>query len=425
MKKFSWLFSFVLALTFSALVVGGGRKPAPKPKPKPKPKPPVVSNIKELKLLSYNLGLAHGYVPYAEARLPKLTEELKKSDADILCFQEVWKAEDRTKIINSLKSKYPYSVSAPTKQHHRKTGWFSGPACRVRDLFGDGKFISCILTTCSGKSGEEKSRCINNDCRPALESLTKSNRNCAESLMASVGQNEIKVILNLTNPFKMAPRFSYEGAVGTMIFSKYPFKKSGYIDMANKATLTNRGALYASVQLNGKEHFVGCTHLTANLIVSAPYPNDPPYKKGDVEFENGWENENYFQMGKILEEFKNMAGNNPQYLMGDFNCSIKDMDRGIYPDFEPACKMVLAKGYKDPYSEQGPQCTYCHDNTLLEGTSENEMLLDHVYLKNTGSASSVTSSIKYTEKHSITAEGKTFDSHLSDHYGVQLKVPLN
>ena len=33
MKKFSWLFSFVLALTFSALVVGGGRKQAPKPKP--------------------------------------------------------------------------------------------------------------------------------------------------------------------------------------------------------------------------------------------------------------------------------------------------------------------------------------------------------------------------------------------------------
>ena len=142
MKKFSWLFSFVLALTFSALVIGGGRKPAPKPKPKPKP--PVVSNIKELKLLSYNLGLAHGYVPYAEARLPKLTAELKKSDADILCFQEVWKAEDRTKIINSLKSKYPYSVSAPTKQHHRKTGWFSGPACRVRDLFGAGKFISIM-----------------------------------------------------------------------------------------------------------------------------------------------------------------------------------------------------------------------------------------------------------------------------------------
>ena len=52
--------------------------------------------------------------------------------------------------------------------------------------------------------------------------------------------------------------------------------------MANKATLTNRGALYASVSVNGKEHFVGCTHLTANLIVSAPYANDPPYTKGDI-----------------------------------------------------------------------------------------------------------------------------------------------
>lgn len=422
MKKNSLFVSSLIILVFSSLVLGGGRKP--EPKPKPKPKPPVSKSVNELNLLSYNIGLAHGYVPYAEARLPKLASELKKSTADILCLQEVWKQEDMTTIKNALKEKYPYSISAPIKQHYRKTGWFSGPACRVRDLFGDNKFVSCILTTCSGKSGEEKSRCINNDCRPALESLVKVNRNCAESLMASVGENEVKAILKLTNPFKMAARFSYGGAVGTMIFSKFPFKKSGYIDMANKATLTNRGALYASVSVDGKEHFVGCTHLTANLIVSAPYANDPPYTKGDVNFENGWENENYFQMGKMLDEFKKMASGNPTYLMGDFNCSIKDMAHGIYADFEPSCKMVLNRGYSDPYADQNPQCTFCHNNTLLEDSSEDEMLLDHIYLKNVSQLGAVTSSIKYIDTYSITAEGKTFNSHLSDHYGVQVKVPL-
>ena len=153
MKKFSFVLSFMIVLVFSSLVIGGGRKAKPKPKPQPKPTPPVSQSVTELNLLSYNLGLAHGYVPYAAARLPKLVTELKKSDADVLCLQEVWKKEDMTTITNALKSKYPYSVSAPIKQAYRKTGWFSGPACRVRDLFGKNKFVSCILTTCSGKSG--------------------------------------------------------------------------------------------------------------------------------------------------------------------------------------------------------------------------------------------------------------------------------
>ena len=47
----------------------------------------MTLNVNELNLLSYNIGLAHGYVPYAEARLPKLASELKKSDADILCLR--------------------------------------------------------------------------------------------------------------------------------------------------------------------------------------------------------------------------------------------------------------------------------------------------------------------------------------------------
>ena len=47
-----------------------------------------------------------------------------------------------------------------------------------------------------------------------------------------------------------------------------------------------------------------------------------------------------------------------------------------------------------------------------------------IYMKNVSQLSAVTSSIKYTNTYSISAEGKTFDSHLSDHYGVQVKVPL-
>ena len=383
------------------------------------------TKVEELNLLTYNVGLAHGYVPYAEERLPLLTQELKKSDADVICFQEVWKDEDRNVIINNLKSKFPYSIAAPSNQQYRKTGWFKGPMCKITDFFGKGKFFSCILETCGGKSGEEKTQCINNDCRPALELLSHNNPHCVESLMASVGQNEYLVLLKLITPLLKVPRFLFGGAAGTLLMSKYPLKKTGYIDMTDQATLTNRGALYARIELNKKEHFIGCTHLAANLITKAPYPADPPYVKKDILFKNGWENENYYQMNKILEELNIMAGNNPQYLMGDFNCSIAKPKHGILSSFERACNMVLNRGYRDLYAEQKTQCTFCvKTNTLLKSSKEKRLILDHIYLKNVGELTHATTEIKYTQTHPITVKGRTFEAHLSDHYGVQITVPL-
>jgi len=378
-----------------------------------------------LSLLTYNLALAKGYVPYVDERFQKIVKELRKSDADIVCLQEVWKRSHKAFLAKEIKHKFPYSLSARKKQHARKEGWFSGAACGVGDLLGKNKFISCILERCSEKSGKDKNQCIKVVCRPVLDQLAKNNRVCAESLIASIGQNKLLSFFKLLNPLKMANRFLYQGAVGTMILSKLPLKKTGHINLAEKSTLANRGALYASVEINGKENYIGCTHLPSNSSTSIPYVGVAPYKKGDINFKTDWANENYYHMNAILDEFKTLAGSKPQVLMGDFNCSLKNTKYGIYPDFEKSCKMILDRGYRDPFAEKEPKCTFCHNNTLLKHTRENEMLVDHIYMKNVKNISSSISTIKFKDTYSIFFKEEIIKTHLSDHYGLQIKIPLN
>src|SRR6185503_15602748 len=43
---------------------------------------------------SYNAGLAHGAVPFADERVQPIIDELVDSPADVLCMQEVWTDDD-------------------------------------------------------------------------------------------------------------------------------------------------------------------------------------------------------------------------------------------------------------------------------------------------------------------------------------------
>ena len=107
--------------------------------------------------------------------------------------------------------------------------------------------------------------------------------------------------------------------------------------------------------------------------------------------------------------------------MGDFNCSLKDSRNNIHADFEKSCQLILDRGYSDTFAEKKPSCTFCHDNTLLKHTKEEEMLVDHIYIKNVKNISSSIFKLKFKETYSLFSE-KKIETHLSDHYGIQAKV---
>jgi len=357
----------------------------------------------KLKLTSYNAGLAHTFVMYAKERIPHVIDGVKKLDSDVVCLQEVWKKKDKKKLIKGTKEVFPHNFSMKIKQTRSK----KRPTCKIKDLFGEGKFVQCMKDKCGGLDGDEFTQCIIKDCGTALENLKNSNRECAQGLMAQVGRSTIASLWSVLNPFIPAGQYAYKGSTGLLILSKKPLKNTKVIDMSDISFLNRRAALYAEV--DGQA--VVCTHLTADLDGTAPYAG---------KFAN-WSEENLAQVEKLLKETDSTK---PTYLMGDFNCGFKDEANGLEDEFEQSCQKFLDAGYSDPISSMSPECTYCNDNILVtEGNDPKDyenVLIDHIFVRN---ASASNASVVMKEDVQVkVGRDEYVTSKVSDHYGVTIEA---
>jgi len=392
----------------------------------------VMANTPSLKFLTYNTGLTHGFVPYADKRVNPIIRALNTSPADVICLQEVWNKKDQKKIKKALSRKYPYSV-IPGK-HQFRVADSGRKTCKIKDLFGEGKFITCILSVCGKKTGEEKDHCVANDCRKSLNALAKTNPTCADALMASVGKNEVAAIVSLLSPFRRPGKFSYGGAYGTMLFSKVPFnrKKTGHFEMSKYSTTVNRGTIYATLKVNRQEMLTFCTHLTANLTTSAPYVGSVPYK-GNLRFKNGWAKENYFQtlkmveLGEVISALESMKPGPwkkmPQVFMGDFNFGPNIRKYGIEGDFVNSYKYFGQRGIRGANQKGVPKCTFCKYNSLTDGKEPN-MILDHILVKNSPTNKPFFSEIVFKNRVKIKTDEGNIQHHISDHFGLMADIPL-
>lgn len=317
-----------------------------------------------LKVTTYNLALAHTFVPYAKQRLKPVIGELAN-----------------------------YKGSRPT--------------CKIKEIFGEGKFVSCMQKQCGGKSGDDFTDCIIEKCDPALQNLKRENRNCASALMAHVGKSPIKSILTLLNPLWRAGLFAYKGSNGLMLYLKYPITEKRYVDFKEISTLNRRGALQAVVDVHGKKLQVMCTHLTADL--SVPYTGF---------FEN-WAEENGEQVDRVLQVANQKLY--PTILMGDFNCGFEDPVANLLGEMPQNCQKFLDWNYSDSISEETRECTFCKSNLLNSGNT-NSVAIDHIFLKDLSYSSS---KIIFKKKISIEDKDKGMvQTHLSDHYGLEVEVQL-
>ncbi|MCR9203542.1 MAG: endonuclease/exonuclease/phosphatase family protein [Halobacteriovoraceae bacterium] len=357
---------------------------------------------KKLKLTTYNVGLAHTFIPYAKERTKPLQNLLKNYETDVLCLQEVWKKKDRRKMKKALKKTYPHFTYSKVKNY--RVG--SIPTCKISDIFGEGKFVSCMQDQCGGKEGDDFTDCIINKCGDPLENLKNSNRTCASALMAQVGKSPVASILTLLNPLWRAGQFAYKGSDGLMLFSKYPIKQDLYIDMKTKSTLNRRGAIQATLDVSGEEVQVVCTHITADLSATVPYTG----------VYADWEEENEDQFYEIL-----MAANRkviPTALMGDFNCGFEDPVMNLGAELAGSCQQPLDWGYSDPLSEETRDCTFCADNLLNEGETTS-VAIDHIYLKG---METLSSKVLFKDVISVETKDGKVKTQYSDHFGYEVTV---
>lgn len=361
-----------------------------------------LSAKETLKVTTYNLGLAHTFIPYAKERLKGLEQVLPKYDTDVLCLQEVWKKSDQKDVIKALENRYPHVFK--TKIKNFREG--SRPTCRRKEIFGEGKFVSCMQNQCGGKEGDEFTDCIIDKCGNALEELKETNRTCAQALMAQVGKNPILSIARLLNPFWRTGLFAYKGSNGLMLFSKYPLEDRRYVDFKDISTLNRRSALQAIVNVKGEKIQVMCTHLTADLSATVPYTGN---------FAD-WGAENMEQMYRILQTANHKLY--PTVVMGDFNCGFADPLAGIADELPGSCQQALDWGYSSPLTGMG-ECTFCQDN-LLNTDEEKSVAIDHVFLKDLEAKSS---KVLFKQKVKIKTKDEGWvTTQLSDHYGLEVEV---
>jgi endonuclease/exonuclease/phosphatase family metal-dependent hydrolase len=365
-----------------------------------------------LKLQTYNIGLAHQYVLYAQDRINPLMEELKNSDSDILCLQELWLPSDVEKFKNALKEKFPHQHGL--NAHQKFTT--QSPICSVSDIGGGGKLGRCLYNNCLKTSGDEFTQCVTGTCRNELNTLKNDNPQCAAALFAQVDQPLWKTLSKVLLPFMKLGLYAYEGEAGIYLFSKYPFEETDALDFLDSSTTNRRAGLYAKVKVNGQNHHVLCTHLTANFEKTIPYTGQY----------NTWGNENKVQIQSLLDflNTKTKKTSDPIYAMGDFNCGPSLPEFGIQGDLESNCQLFEKNGYLDPISSaefSTPECSFCRDNTLNAANKEQTShLIDHVFIKNVKSPWSMESEVNF--KNEVSLPGIEKKQNLSDHYGVKTEI---
>ena len=351
-----------------------------------------------LRVETYNVGLARGFVDNAIARAPAIAADLAVDPPDILCLQEAWNPEDREQLVAAVADTYPHSLMLPVTQHYAD----AAPACRRKELFGEDRFASCMSSSCDGLDGDALTACVVSKCGPILRDLSSSNPQCANAVMAQVGKPALKAIWTVMRPMRKANMFAYDGSDGLILLSRYPLSDTGELDFTDIATLNRRRALHADVSFQDTDVRVYCTHLTANLDDTAPYPG---------AF-GGWAEENLAQVDRLLEHAGSHDG--PVAILGDLNTGPAVPSAGLVAEMSDSHDRIVAAGYDDP-ALLLETCTYCADNSMIDD-DVGPRLIDHAYLRGIDARDGTR-----TRDQSVTLDGG-LTTHLSDHFGYAVSL---
>lgn len=351
--------------------------------------------------LTFNAGLAYGYVDYATERQPEIGPALAAlADVDVMCLQEVWAPADVAAVLAATESTAPHAY------------WFDGTT-----LPNEGEGVACTgdeangLRTCAeaneclAADGHVNVACVQTNCGAEMDALAPA---CLQCLIAHISETMDAIFAACAEGSAL---FVYDGALGTVLLSKSELTATDYtlID----STLNRRAVIHARTTLAGQPVALFCTHTTPEFD-DIPYPG---------EF-GTWVDEQAHQVEQMLAYVaaKAQAGD-LVVLMGDMNdgpAIPPDVDGELEANFQK----FLDAGFVAPYTTApGATCTFCESNPLNPADTRN-VLIDHVLLK--GGAPDLTfEAARVLDDTPVTvtpAGGAETQVPLSDHYGVQVEV---
>ncbi len=378
--------------------------------------PSVRPGRADLRVLTFNAGLAPGLVRYSAQRLAPAVQEVAKQDADVVCLQEVWTDAAREAAITALGLPPANVLYADTRGQNESGADY----CEPGDL---NSMLSCVRSKCADEAPEDVTLCASNQCVEEGTILYLRSRSCLNCVVASVGRSAPEIVRACTRPPGVSR--AYGGNNGIILASRWPLLDKEVLPLP--ASGVNRVALLAGIDVPGKGRVeVACTHISAKARVS---PTNAEF--GD------WTEEQQTQFRLVSEKLASRAPGRPHLLAGDMNFSQRNDAANIAPLMWSTWRLAADLGFVSPgeYAEP-PFCSWCSANLLVGYGDDN--LIDHVLMRNPPpgvmpfaaltriAVAPVCAYPVFREPVTVTdRHGRPVTTNLSDHYGVIVEFDIH
>jgi hypothetical protein len=153
-----------------------------------------------LSVVTYNAGLAVGFVPGANERAPGTAAALVELEAEVACLQEVWLPEHIEIFEDAAADSYT-DTFFPAPQPDEP----AEPACTNEEI---DPLITCMETYCGDSCIDELPACLLASCGLTFLTLDRS---CMECAQANVGNPLEEIESTCTT---VSTKYSYGGAFG-------------------------------------------------------------------------------------------------------------------------------------------------------------------------------------------------------------------
>ncbi len=408
----------------------------------------------DLRVDSFNIGLAGSFVPNEAARRPAVFAALAAAETDVLCIQEAWVKSDKDAIIAAAKVNFPYEVhfatdlDTPLTENKDANGAtptaYTTPPCVADQAEALSVGLDCLKDKCSTVPGSldgmaTSTECAKKECAgSAVKLLLAADKRCygcfASSLPTSTF-NEMKSECT-TN---VRGGLGYKGQNGILMLSRYPLSKPEQLVLPGTWIRRTAAKATAAVPVSAgatADVDLYCTHLSPYFSDTFYYPYTGQFGAGD---DNGWIAEQALQAKQLVAWVSAASGTKRAIIMGDFNATPEDKAHGIgdpgdggtlLPAYG-AKTLAMLSGYQEAINASYvPTCTFCVANHNTDG--EQNSWIDHIYLAGFPAASTVSASRTF-DTDVVDGMRRAADGQhnvagkvpLSDHYGVRATVRVS
>ncbi|RLB50051.1 MAG: hypothetical protein DRI90_24030 [Deltaproteobacteria bacterium] len=347
-----------------------------------------------LNVVTYNAGLAVGFVPGAAERVSITSEAIAGLTADVICVQEYFLPAQVTALETAAASSYPHTLFLDPD------AGTTGPAsCTTADLED---LQTCIEANgCDLVCGDDLVTCALGNCGAELSALPDD---CYGCIQANIGKPVDEI---MSACLSESAEYAYGGGFGVGLLSPVPLEDQD--SFVFESTTNRRGVVYAKVSTEIGDVHAFCVHLNA-IYSDVEYPKPT----------GSWEEEQTAQIADLLAFVESKAGSDGQVvLMGDMNCG--PAGPNFVADTEASYQLLVAGGLANPYADDpNSQCTFCDENPLTGTDHDDSVVIDHVLLGNV--AGTTTSQRILDDPVMVNYCNEDHEVRYSDHYGVRVTI---